>query len=348
MNISEIIMRSRNGEPCTREQIIWMLSLPPSSPESYQIMAEARRISQELTPDRAEVHAQFALNLAPCPMNCKFCSFAVINKIFEHSFQLTAEQAVKNALILEAEGASAIFVMSTALYDFGDFLEMGREIKRHLKPETPFIANCGDGTTKEAMQLKDAGFTGVYHALRLREGRDTAIDPAKRIKSINAFKEAGLALGTCVEPVGPEHTSEEIADMILFTGSLQPAYSGLGRRISIPGTEMAQKYGMISELRQAQFLAVTRLGLPRTVIGNCTHEPCTVTAAAGANLFWTEIGANPRDTQEKTEEGRGFTIAKCREFYEEAECGVLDGPSAIYNKGVGESGKASFGISRSS
>ena len=86
--------------------------------------------------------------------------------------------------------------------------------------------------------------------------------------------------------------------MILFTASLNPAYSGAGRRISIPGTKMAEK-GMISELRMAQIVAVTRLGMPRTVLGNCTHEPCTLGGLAGATLFWAESCANPRDIEKK-------------------------------------------------
>ncbi len=105
-----------------------------------------------------------------------------------------------------------------------------------------------------------------------------------RKESIRNFQEAGLTVGTCVEPIGPEHTNEALAEMIKFTASFNPSYSGAGRPIAIPGTPMAGQ-GMISELRMAQIVAVTRLGMPRTVMGNCTHEPCTLGAIAGANLF---------------------------------------------------------------
>ena len=60
------------------------------------------------------------------------------------------------------------------------------------------------------------------------------------------------------------------------------SYSGAARRIPIPGTEIAKR-GSISELRMAQIVAVTRLGVPRTVLGHCTHEPCTLGGLAGAN-----------------------------------------------------------------
>jgi biotin synthase len=119
--------------------------------------------------------------------------------------------------------------------------------------------------------------------------------------------------------------------MILYTESLGPAFSGAARRIPIPGTEMAGR-GMISELRMAQIVAVTRLGIPRTVLGNCTHEPCSLGGVAGANLFWAEMGANPRDTMEKTEEGRGLSVAGCRNLFSESGWRVWEGPSRYYMK----------------
>ena len=89
---------------------------------------------------------------------------------------------------------------------------------------------------------------------------------------------------------------------------------------------------MISELRLAQIVAITRLGLPHTIAGNCTHEPCTLGTAAGANLLWAEMGANPRDDREKTEEGRGKNVQYCRTIYSESDWRVLEGPSAFYRK----------------
>jgi biotin synthase len=333
VNLQDLLKKSRQHEAFSKEELIWMLELAPESPESYQIMHEARRLSLEITGNQHEVHAQLALNLAPCPKNCKFCSFAVINGVFDKPTKLSHQEAVRDALILEQAGASAVYVMATANYDFGEFLEISAEIKHHLKPETVFVANVGDRTPEEAQRMAEVGFHGVYHALRLREGTDTAIPPQKRLDSFRAFKEAGLGLGTCVEPVGPEHSAEEIAELILLTGSLEPAYSGAARRISIPGTEMAVNHGMIPELRQAQIVAVTRLGVPASVKGNCTHEPCSLGAAAGASLFWAEIGANPRDTQERTEDGRGADVARCAQLFWEAGCGVLKGPSNYYMEG---------------
>ncbi|MEE4359642.1 MAG: radical SAM protein [Desulfococcaceae bacterium] len=335
MTIDDLLRKSQNRERFTTEELETMLTFPPDSPESYRMMAEARRISKELTGNLAEIHGQFSLNLSPCGAGCKFCSFASVNKIFETSSEISPEEAVRKALAFENEGANAVFLMTTAHYSFSKFIEISKEIRNHLKPETPLIANVGDKTAEEARKMKDTGFRGVYHALRLREGTDTGLEPEKRKKSIRTFLEAGLLVGTCVEPVGPEHTNKEIAEMIAFTGSHPFAYSGSARRITIPGGALAQK-GMISELRMAQIVAVTRMGVPGEIKGNCTHEPCTLGAMAGASLFWAETGANPRDVKEHTEEGRGGSLAHCRKIYQESGWEVRKGPSLYYADGTGD------------
>ena len=329
MHIGELIRRSQEGEVFSREVLIQLLSYEPDSAEAFIVMAEANRISQELSGGRAEVHAQFAINRAPCQCNCLFCSFAKINGVFTETTELTPEQAVSYARQFERDGANAVFMMSTANYPFERFLEISQEVKSHLLSETTLIANVGDQSLKNAVKLKEAGFAGVYHAVRLREGEDTTLSVEKRRQSIINFKEAGLKVGTCIEPVGPEHTNEELAEMIAFTASINPSFSGAARRIPIPGTKIASR-GMISELRMAQIVAVTRLGMPRSVMGNCTHEPCTLGAVAGANLFWAEVGANPRDAAEKTEEGRGVTVKESHTIFQESNWDVWNGPSRYY------------------
>lgn len=330
MEIGELIRKSQAGDVLSREELVYLLSHKPDSSETYMVMAEATRISKELSGGKAEIHAQFAINLAPCPCDCLFCSFAKVNGVFAEATELTPEQAVTYARQFESDGANAVFMMSTARYSFERFIEMSQEVRIHLKPETTLIANVGDLSPKNAEKLRDVGFSGVYHAVRLREGTDTSLSVEKRKQSIINFKEVGLKVGTCVEPVGPEHTNEELAEMIEFTASFNPSYSGAARRIPIPGTEIAKR-GVISELRMAQIVAVTRLGVPRSVMGNCTHEPCTLGAVAGANLFWAEVGANPRDTSEKTEEGRGETVNACSAIFQESNWDIWSGPSRYYS-----------------
>ena len=326
-----VIDKALSGDVLDGTEIALLVDLHPCSEDAYRTMWAAYNMTCEASNGLAEVHAQVGVNTAPCPNNCSFCAFAAENGIFNESTELEKSQIISLATRFEADGANAIFLMATADYSLDSFLDIGADIRRALSPEAVMIANVGDFDEDEALRLKEAGFNGVYHALRLGEGRDTAIPPARRLATFKAAAKAGLRLGTCVEPVGPEHTTEEIVEKTLIARQAEPCYSGVARRITIPGSYLAE-HGMIGELRMAQLVAVVRLAMGREVIGNCTHEPCVIGAAAGANLFWAEEGSNPRDTADETRGNRGRTVADCRRLFEEAGVDVLDGPSRIYGE----------------
>jgi biotin synthase len=220
--------------------------------------------------------------------------------------------------------------MTTHDYPFQKYLEISKEVRSKLKPETVMIANIGDFEYEEGKQLKEAGYTGIYHAIRLGEGRDTQINPETRLNTMNAARDAGLLIGTCLEPVGPEHSVGEIVEKILIGRKLNPCYSGAARRINIPGSEL-ELFGMISEYRLAFLVAVVRLAMGRELVGNCTHEPNLLEAIAGANLFWAEVGTNPRDTEAETSKGRGLDVKSCMNIFREAELELYRGPSIIYS-----------------
>jgi biotin synthase len=294
-------------------------------------MNAANVINRIVSKGKAEVHAQIGLNLSPCPNNCSFCAFSAQNKVFTERRELGVEAIVQLALKAEADGANALFFMTTHDYSFQKYTEVSKEVREKLMPETVMIANIGDFGYGEAKQLKEAGYTGIYHAVRMGEGRDTQIDPQVRLRTIRAAREVGLLIGTCVEPIGPEHSTEEITDKILIGRDMEPCFSGAMRRISIPGSRL-EKYGMISEYRLAFLVAVVRLAMGREVIGNCTHEPNLLGATTGANLFWAEAGTNPRDTEAETSKGRGWDVQACMELFRQADFDVLQGPSVIYRE----------------
>jgi biotin synthase len=219
--------------------------------------------------------------------------------------------------------------MATGDYPFEKFAEISQELRRNLHSETILIANVGDFRQAQAERLKEIGYAGIYHAVRMGEGVVTSITPETRLKTIRAAREAGLLVGTCVEPVGPEHSIDEVIEKILIGRDMQPCFSGAMRRINIPGSQL-EAYGMISEYRMAFLVAVVRLAMGKYVKGNCTHEPNVLGAISGANLFWAEVGTNPRDTEEETSEGRGMDVKACRKLLEEADFQILTGPSEIY------------------
>lgn len=311
-------------------EIMQLLRLDRHSREAGMVTAAAAEIAKKANNGKAEVHAQIGLNLSPCPKNCLFCSFAEDNEVFTEPHELNVEDVKERAQRAEQEGANAVLLMGTADYSFDRFIEVSKEVRKVLKPETVMIANVGDFNLKQGRQLKKTGFNGIYHAIRMGEGMVTRIKPKLRFKTIRNAKEAGLLVGTCVEPIGPEHTNEEILEKIKISREIEPTYSGAARRIGIPGGKM-DPLGMISELEMAYLAAVVRLSMGWHVRGNCTHEPNLLGAASGASLFWAEVGANPRDIEGETSKGRGRNVQQCRKIFEEAEFEVLKGPSQIYN-----------------
>jgi len=327
--IRDIITKSLDGNTLTAEEIASLFKVPLFSEESGMIIAASRKKSESASSGLAEVHAQVGLNIAPCPKNCVFCAFAAKNKVFKERIEISANEAIEKAKQFETDGANAVFVMSTADYLFERFIDISREIRKSLHSETILVANVGDFTKEQAKKLKDTGFSGIYHAVRLGEGKDTSIKVETRLETFRNAREAGLSLGTCVEPVGNEHSVEELVEKTIITRDAKPVYSGSARRIPIPNTEMAE-YGIVSEAKMAHILAVVRLALGYEIPGNCTHEPNVIGAAAGANLLWAEAGSNPRDTEKETEGKRGMTARDCIRVLEEAEWKVLQGPSKFY------------------
>jgi biotin synthase len=328
--VKEMINKVLDGHLLTKEEIVCLLKINHHSVDAGFIMTAANAITRAASKGKAEVHAQIGLNLSPCPNNCSFCAFAEKNGVFHQRHELNVDEAIQLSLKAEADGANAIFFMTTHDYPFRGYVEISQEVRAKLKPDTILIANIGDFGYEEGKQLSKAGYAGIYHAVRMGEGRDTRIDPETRLNTIKAALEAGLSVGTCVEPIGPEHSIDEIAEKILIGRDIQPCYSGAMRRINIPGSEM-EKYGMISEYRLAFLVAVVRLAMGRDPIGNCTHEPNLLGATTGANLFWAEAGTNPRDTEVETSKGRGLDVKSCIEMFKESDFEVLQGPSVIYS-----------------
>lgn len=332
INIKHITDRAMTGKQLDPSELKTLFDVPVLTEESFHILYASRAMSEESCGGQAEIHGQVGVNSGPCACNCLFCSFAAANRIFKEQQIESTEAILLQVRDLIRQGANAIYLMATAQMDFFQYLQIGQAVYRELADDLPLIANVGDFDYQQALALKEAGFTGVYHALRLGEGKLTRIEPQRRRQSFQAARQAGLLLGTCVEPVGPEHDTDELVEKTLITREAGPVFSGAARRISIPDTSLSSEYGMISEVKAAHVMAVVRLAMGYDVPGNCTHEPTVTSAAGGANLLWAEAGSNPRDVVHNTENSRGFDTNRCREIYSEAEWKVRKGSSCYFKR----------------
>ena len=327
--IAQIISKALDGGKITADELRRLFRVHYLSEESFMIQHTSRKMSEVASKGKAEVHAQVGINAGPCPRNCQFCSFAAANQIFKEYKIHPLEDIIEKCLLFETDGANAIYLMATATFPFTDFIQLAKEVKAALKPETPLVANVGDFDEDGAKAMREAGFVGIYHAVRLGEGTITTIDPKTRLKTMEAARKAELLIGTCLEPVGPEHSLDELVEKTILTREIQAVYSGAGRRINLPASPLT-KHGALNYGKMAHILASVRLATGYSMIGNCTHEPNGIGAMAGANLFWAELGSNPRDTKEQTV--RGWTVERTRQELEESGWEILAGPSAMYGQ----------------
>ncbi len=163
--------------------------------------------------------------------------------------------------------------------------------------------------------LADSSLEFVYHGLRLREGTDTAFDPEDRLATLEAIHHSPLKLVSLVEPIGPEHTNEEIADSFLTTMRYGAVVSGAMKRIAVKGTPLGE-LPEISEERLAQIVAVTRLAAGFNAPDICVHTPSELAIEWGANVVVVETGAIPRDTYYSTKgDWNGFSPDAAKKWF---------------------------------
>ena len=314
--IADILKKGSHNEGIDREEALSLMRLELHSRDTYALMQTANRLSREQFNGKGENHFHIGINVEACPFNCSFCSLTVKAGIFKEKIEFPDDEILRWARLAESGGADALNLMTTGTYSFEKLLETGRMLRDSVS--TPLVANTRDINHKEGMKLLDAGFVGAYHAVRLSEGKDTPFKVENRIQTITVLNDVGLRWMNCIEPVGPEHSMEEIVDLMFLARKNRATYSGVMRRINFPGSPMEQ-YGMISELEMAKMLAVSRLVMGDVPRAHCTHEPHSVSLLAGANLFFPEVGASPRDAQADTGKGRGKGLEECRQMHLEMD-----------------------------
>ncbi|MFH1057743.1 MAG: radical SAM protein [Pseudomonadota bacterium] len=311
---SEILDKAQDMAGIGPEEAVHLLRLELCSPEAYAVMALANQMSRQSFGGKGERHFHIGLNVEGCAYNCKFCSLAKQAGLFKGNQEFSLEQLLAWAKAGQAQGADALNLMTTGRYPFERLLEIGAWLSREVS--VPLVANTRDINHQEGEALLAAGFQGFYHAVRLGEGVDTPFAVESRVQTIRVITAVGLKWMNCVEPVGPEHTPEEIARLMVMAREMGATYSGVMRRINFPGSPLA-RHGMINELEMARMVAVSRLVMGDAAKAHCTHEPNSAALLAGANLVFPEVGSSPRDAQADTGQGRGQDLAACASLHRE-------------------------------
>ena len=178
--ISRIIDKALGGTLLDRNEIIALLSADQLSPEAFAIQQAGRAFTASLCEGEAEIHAHIGLDAAPCPMDCRFCSFAVSNSVFDEHVIYPMDKVISDAREFEAQGANALYLVTTVLYGRDRFLDTVEQIKSVLKTDVPLIANVPDFDRGYARELAALGVKGVYHVIRLGEEKHTRCNIERR------------------------------------------------------------------------------------------------------------------------------------------------------------------------
>jgi biotin synthase len=220
-------------------------------------------------------------------------------------------------------------------FEFDSLLGVIGGVRACIPSRTQIVVNIGDFDRSQAEQLRTAGVHGAYHVCRLREGIDTALSPDERKKTFRTIRDAGLDFYYCCEPIGPEHTPEELVDQMFLGFEYGCFQHAAMRRVWVPGLPVSNR-GQITELRLAQVVAVVALASLncKETQNIAVHEPNLLGLTSGANVVYAEMGANPRDTVADTATHRGLDMAGARKMLYEAGFSSLqlgDGSSVCLN-----------------
>lgn len=299
------IEKIKKGEIDLSEgEIIDLLRVDNFSREYYDLLAASNALSRRKFGNKGYVFTQIGINAEPCPINCNFCSMAASHYSLDGKWRKSVEDICQEVQLLQRSYFDDFFMMTTANYPQEDFISIGRSVRGLLRKDQRLVANIGDFNLDTALKLKEVGFSGAYHINRLREGEDTMAKTEDREATMRAIKEAGLELYYCIEPIGPEHSYEELAIEIIRARNLKIDVMAAMRRIPVKGTPLYEK-GQISDLELTKIVAVSNLVVNPSRSMN-VHEPIKLAMFAGVNQLYAEVGANPRDTDSHTEQSRGF------------------------------------------
>ena len=247
-------------------------------------------------------------------MSANICAFGKSHTSFKGKITLDDETIRQKVHDFTKDGdLYCLWLMTMDKYDL-DYYINALKIAREVAPgQTLLYTNVGDTDYETYVKLKAAGADGAYHVIRLGEGTYTTISPKRRQETIDNARRAGLMIQDCLEPIGTEHTPEDLVDHIFKTIEKRVDTAGVMKRTPVPGTSFTDE---ITNARLAQIVSVNALAMtalnPYPWIP--VHEADPISLMSGANSICAETGVNPRDTEADTSKGRGLDMTSCRKM----------------------------------
>jgi biotin synthase len=286
--------KALRGELLDREVFIKLLEIDPLS-KSCDILGEAAdEVAKAVTKGQAYIWGAIGIDYHPCPMNCNYCSLGEKWGIVKEDYELPQGAIIDIVRKYVEQKVRWIVLRTTQFYSTDKLKHLVERIRRDVAGEYELVINIGEFNSALADEFYDSGVDCAYHTLRLREGRDTAFNPDDRIGTMKSIKDSKLKLVSLVEPIGTEHSNEEIAEALYNIVKYDAAVSGAMQRIPVKGTPLGE-LDPISERRLAQIIGAIRLALNYKVKDICVHMASETSVKFGANVVVVETGAVPRD-----------------------------------------------------
>ena len=330
--VERVASGSMQGTLPGREDVIMLLDVPPTSPEAAFLGRRAREMARTVAGNNGRVWSAIGVDCQPCPMNCGFCSFGEKWGLVPEPFEWPAARIVETARRFVEQGACWVTLRTTEFYSLPKLLGLVRDLRRKVPGSYGIVVNTGEFGPEEARAMRTAGVTVVYHSLRLGEGCTTCFKVEDRLATLAAVRDSDIRLAHLVEPVGPEHSNEEIADVLLTALAHKAALCGVMARVNVRGTPCGDAaQADLAPLRLAQIAAVTRLAGGVQAPDICVHPPTPEALSWGANVLVVESGAVPRADMESPDEWQGFTVRDALGMLLEA--GYASGGNCIRESG---------------
>ena len=316
--LKTILEKAWSGNRLSRNNLRYLLSIDENSRFSTYIRQSAAMLTRLWTENSAAMLGSVGIEIFPCSGGCKFCSFGYGHTSLEPYRMEEGELIQKIGEFTCENDLYGLVLVTMHHYDETYLLRMTECALQTVPHGTQIWLNMGDRDAGFLRQIASMGVKGIYHVCRLREGTDTELDPKTRIATMENAKAAGLKVFTCCEPIGPEHTIDELVDNIFLSIDLELDIHSAMPRVAVLGSPMAH-LGQISQERLAHIVACITLAF--CSVGRpfmSVHEPFLEGFKCGANIIMAESGANPRDTEPETSGNRGLNLVQCRKMLYEA------------------------------
>lgn len=312
--IDEAFQKALSGITLGREEILELLRIGTFSDECVYLRRKAYEASLLLTGGKAYLWGAIGLDYAYCAADCHFCSFGRSWGLIETEKIYTLPEILARVREYVDQQVHYIVMRTTQYYGLEQLMEYAQVIRREVAGTYEIIVNVGEFDTETANRMHAHGVDGVYHAIRLREGTDTHFRIEDRLDTLSAVKESPLQLIHLVEPVGIEHTYEEIADRFLGCIEYGACISGIMARIPVKGTPLGDM-PQLSDEDIAKMTAVFRLAGGQTMKHICVHPASELAIQSGANVVVIETGAIPRDRELASGEWKHFDPEIARDLF---------------------------------